>query len=217
MSYWTRIQGTIQVRPMGRTQHEKEYILKTVLDHLPLVTGSEDDMQVDIVCRNDGYHTSSRPFDEFGEITNNLKNIYGCHDRIKGQLKLRESYLLVVYGIFRDRKLEQTYKEFIKWLCRLAKRIEVEDVLVKIDDYDKSKIIMNDELKNSYDTKFGQMYETGNFKDLKNELGDEINWCEYLLYPKAKNSDYPMLLAYKYFNDEENDKEVERRYRYSNS
>lgn len=216
MSYWACIQGTIQVRPMGRTQHEKEYILKTVLDHLPLVTGSEYDMQVDIVCKNDGY-TLSSPFDEFGEITNNLKDSYGNRTRMKGRLELQESYLLVVYGRLRDRKLDQTYKEFIKWLCRLAKRVEVEDVLVKIDGQDKNIIIMNDELKNGYDTKFGQMYETGNFKDLKNGLGDEINWCEYLLYPKAKNSDYPMLLAYKYFNDEENDKEVERRYRYSNS
>ena len=31
---------------------------------------------------------------------------------------------------------------------------------------------------------------------------------------KAKNSDYPMMLAYKYFNDKENDEEVERRMNY---
>ena len=42
----------------------------------------------------------------------------------------------------------------------------------------------------------------------------EPNWCEYLMYDNAKNSDYPMLLAYKYFSDEENDKEVERRMKY---
>lgn len=42
----------------------------------------------------------------------------------------------------------------------------------------------------------------------------EVNWCEYMLYPRAKDSDYPMMLAYKYFNDEENDKEVERRMKY---
>ena len=35
-----------------------------------------------------------------------------------------------------------------------------------------------------------------------------------MLYPKAKDSDYPMMLSYKYFNDEENDKEVERRMKY---
>ena len=42
----------------------------------------------------------------------------------------------------------------------------------------------------------------------------EPNWCEYLMYDNAKNHDYPMLLAYKYFADEENDKEVERRMEY---
>ena len=34
------------------------------------------------------------------------------------------------------------------------------------------------------------------------------------LWDRAKNSDYPMLLGYKYFIDEENDKEVERRMEY---
>lgn len=38
-----------------------------------------------------------------------------------------------------------------------------------------------------------------------------------MLYPRAKDSDYPMMLAYKYFNDEENDKEVERRMKYERS
>lgn len=41
MSWWTYINGSIVVYPMGRTQPEKKYILDTVLAHLPLVTGSE--------------------------------------------------------------------------------------------------------------------------------------------------------------------------------
>jgi hypothetical protein len=40
MSWWTYINGMIKVSPMGRTQAEKTYILQTVLDHLPIVTGS---------------------------------------------------------------------------------------------------------------------------------------------------------------------------------
>ena len=42
----------------------------------------------------------------------------------------------------------------------------------------------------------------------------EVNWCEYMLYSRAKDSNYPMMLAYKYFNDKENDEEVERRMKY---
>lgn len=49
MSYWTYINGTITVRPMGRTQPEKRYILETVLNHLPRVTGSEGDMNTYII------------------------------------------------------------------------------------------------------------------------------------------------------------------------
>ena len=49
MSSWTYINGTVTVHPMGRTQPEKRYILETVLNHLPRVTGSEGDMDVYII------------------------------------------------------------------------------------------------------------------------------------------------------------------------
>lgn len=44
----------------------------------------------------------------------------------------------------------------------------------------------------------------------------EPNWCEYLMWDRAKGSMFPMILGYKYFNDEKNDKEVERRIKYMN-
>ena len=58
MSWWTYINGTITVEPMGRTQAEKRYILETVLNHLPIVTGSERDMEVHII-QKDGHNSSS--------------------------------------------------------------------------------------------------------------------------------------------------------------
>ena len=55
MSYWTYIRGVIDVKPMGRTQHEKRYILDTILEHLPEVTGSERNMHVNVI-QKDGYN-----------------------------------------------------------------------------------------------------------------------------------------------------------------
>lgn len=49
MSSWTYITGTITVSPIGRTQAEKRYILDTVLAHLPIVSGSERDMNVYVI------------------------------------------------------------------------------------------------------------------------------------------------------------------------
>lgn len=46
MSSWIYINDTITVHPMGGTQPERRYILETVLNHLPRVTGSEGDMNV---------------------------------------------------------------------------------------------------------------------------------------------------------------------------
>lgn len=216
MSYWTYINGTITVNPMGRTQAEKRYILETVLNHLPIVTGSENDMNVYIIQKN-GYKSSSSS-DEFGERTNNLVDRYGNKSRDGGWLEIQEHYILVVNAALRDREFKQTYKEFMKWFVRLCKRVCCEDVLVEIKGYNKSTVIKDRTIqrkKYSWKSVFDGLYEKPSWVNkIKGEY-KEPNWCEYLMYDTAKDSRYPMLLAYKYFNDEDNDKEVERRMDYN--
>lgn len=211
MSFWTYLTGTVTVRPMGRTQAEKRYILDTVLEHLPLVTGSERDMNVYVIQKNGD--SSSSSCDEFGEVTNNLVDSYGNKSRDRGWLRTQDEYILVVDGAFRDRMFDQTFREFMKWLCRLGKRVDIEDVLVEVKGYDKSTIIRNTYIqrkKYSYRKVFDEMFEDPSWC---NGTG-EPNWCEYLLWDRAKNSNYPILLGYKYFSDKENDEEVERRMKY---
>lgn len=41
MSWWTKVTGLVAVQVPGRTDKEKEYVLDSVLRHLPLITGSE--------------------------------------------------------------------------------------------------------------------------------------------------------------------------------
>lgn len=211
MSYWTHVTGTVTVMPMGRTQAEKRYILETVLNHLPIVTGSEADMNVYVIQKNGNNGSSS--CDEFGEVTNNLVDNYGNKSRKRGWMRTQDEYILVVEGSLRDRMFEQTYREFMKWLCRLGKRVGIEDVLVEVKGHNKSTIIRNTNIQRerySWEKSFSQLFEDPTWC---NDTG-EPNWCEYLLWDRANNSDYPMLLAYKYFNDKENDEEVERRMRY---
>lgn len=203
MSWWTYINGTITVSPMGRTQEEKEYILKTILKHLPNVTGSEEDMYIKVIEKESGCKTSSS-HDEFGMRTDNLLDRYGQRNYDRGWLETNEDYIIIVYGSFRDRVFNETYKEFIKWITRLAKRVDIVDVLVKIDGYDRNEIITNKYVK-GFKTQFGQMFEHPSWT---NETG-EPTWCEYLMWDRAKNSMLPNKLAYKYFADEENDKIVE--------
>lgn len=197
MSYWTYINGCITVRPFGRTQAEKTYILQTVLEHLPRVTGSEGDMVVHIVQK--AGHSSSSTHDEFGEMTNNLKDMDGYKSRKYGWLHTQNRYILVLEAALRDREFKTTYLEFQKWLCRLAKRVGVEDVLVNIGDNFKNEIITN------RNDAYCNMFEDFSWYS----KSGEINWCEYLMWEPAKDSEYPAILTYKYYNDHDNDKRVE--------
>lgn len=208
MSSWTYINGTITAEPLGRTQAEKRYILETVLNHLPRVTGSEGDMDVYIIQKN-GYN-SSLSCDEFGERTNNLVDIYGNKSFDRGRMRVQDEYILVVNAALRDREFDQTYKEFIKWLVRLCKRVMCEDILVEIKGYDKSTVIKDRNIQNkvySWKSVFDGLFENPSWCNNT----EEPNWTEYLMWDRVKDSDYPIKLAYKYFNDEENDKEIERR------
>lgn len=216
MSYWTYINGTIKVNPMGRTQAEKRYILDTVLNHLPQVTGSEDDMHIYVV-QPQGC-ASSKSCDEYGMRTNNLIDRYGRKDRNRGWLRVQETYILVLEGHLRDRMFNETYRELQKWLCRLAKRIDIDDVLIQVKGYNKSEIITNKSICNSklYETTYGQMFEMPSWCHDDEEF-PEPNWCEHLMWDRAKDSDMPVMLAYKYYQDNDNDQEAERRIHYQRS
>lgn len=200
MSWWTYVHGSMVVSPTGRTQAEKRYVLETVLDHLPLVTGSERDMNVYVVQKRGQNHSSS--CDEFGQYTNNLVNSYGNKSRKSGWLRMQDEYILVVDGSLRDREFEETFRAFQKWLIRLAKRVSVQSVLVKIYDYNKSTLIRDDD--HFYWNLFE--YPSGTYG---NKTGEPA-WYEYLLWqPMTNNRMYPKILAHKYYNDEENDKQVQ--------
>lgn len=193
MSAWTYITGVITVFPMGRTQPEKRYILDTILEHMPRVTGSEQDMHVHVIQKH-GYNCLSS-HNEFGERIPWNEN------------KTQDKYFVVIEASLRDRYFEETLKELNKWLNRLAKRAGIEELLVKLTGWSKvgfehKEIVISDAKP------YEQMAEWPSWTDKAN---GEPMWCEYLMWEQAKDYDYPMLLAYKYFNDIGNDTEIERR------
>lgn len=181
MSIWTYIRGIIEVCPFGRTQAEDEYILKTVLSHLPKVTGSENDMCFDIV-QSKCYCTARRSTDEFGN-SSNLANRDGWFD-------IQSTYFVVVYGDFRDRYFKETFLEFEKWIERLSKRVLVTNVLVKLDGFQKYG------LQKSYvftddNHRYSNMLEgSGNNEyprlTTKRSLIRSVNWCDYLMWDERR-------------------------------
>lgn len=159
MGYWTNINGTVTVSPMGRTQAEKTYILNTVLTHLPKMTNYKKNMDIYVLQRK-GYDILSN-CDEFGNEPND------------GLLATQSEYIVVVNDDIKDKEFEYVYKEFNKWLCRLAKRVRVKNVLIKITGYDKSHLIDYNEYNNPY----SNMFERASWIDK-----DSKNWCEYLMW-----------------------------------
>ena len=201
MSNWTYIKGVITVNPLGRTQPECRYIVDTVLAHLPVIRGSEEDMYVQAIPsqRYDNYRGS----DEFGKYTNNLINEYGVRSFKTGRMRIQSNYIIVVEGYLRDRYFDAVYKEFVKWLCRLAKRLCVEDVLVNIRDYYKQATVTD--ITGIYEALYEYPLNT-----VGNE-NDEPSWTDYLRWEYSKKSEMPMLLEYKYHTNSDVDKEVKRR------
>ena len=186
MSYWTHINGTIAISAIGRTQHEMRYIIESVLEHLPDVTGSEENMSTYVIQAN-GYNEWSS-HNEFG--------IHVPHRDNKCQSK----YLLVVDGDLRDRLFDQTLREFTKFLTRLSKRLSVVNILVSLKSYDKEYIFKDHKI-------YADMFESPSWV---NETGEPA-WWEYLMWDRGVNTERPMSLEYKYFQNPENDAEWNRR------
>ncbi len=173
MSWWTYVNGFIEVEPAGCTQPEKRYVLETVLAHLPKVTGSEEDMKIHIVHK-EGYSGSAN-FNEFFEPVR------------RGDFETQDCYYLILEGQFRDRVYEQTFRELNKFLNRLAKRVYVNDILIRLTGWNKEFIISNsDPYQNMYE------YSADSNKD-------EPAWWEYLLWDRdPSGGNYPEKLTHKY-------------------
>ena len=173
MSWWTYVNGLIMVEPAGCTQPEKRYVLETVLAHLPKVTGSEEDMKIHIV-QKEGYSGSAN-FNEFFET------VY------REDFKTQDCYYLILEGQFRDRMYEQTFRELNKFLNRLAKRVYVDDILIRLTGWDKEIVISNSD-------PYQDMYEYS-----ADSNKDEPAWWEYLLWDRdTSGGSYPEKLTHKY-------------------
>lgn len=194
MSMWTYIRGTILVEPMGRTMPEREYILKTVLEHLPKVPGSEENMQV-LISQPEGYNLFTS-HDEFDIL------IHKYYDKREYQ---QTQYILTLYGNLRDTIFSETVRNLSKFLSRLSKRVLVEDILIRVDDggfwgkYNNKLIISNPE-------PYSNMFETPSWNwDRKYRLpccspmydNPNGNWCEYLMWDYFKETSYPKKLLKK--------------------
>lgn len=138
MSSWTYVQGLIELDVPGRTQAEKNYILQTVIDHLPKVTGSERSMNIYTI--QTAGHDSWQNFDEF-------------YNRVE-DFRTQSRYFLVLDGNLRDRHYKDTFKELNKFLNRLGKRLMVDSVYVRLYNYEHSHIFTN---KNNC---YGNMFDS---------------------------------------------------------
>lgn len=165
MSKWSYAKGVIEVTPYGRTQAECRYILETVLAHLPEVTGSEENMYTHLI-QCGGYNISCS-HNEFSEWVKD------------GWIEYQNSYMITIEGHFRDREFEETYRAFIKWLTRLAKRVWVNSCLVKIsgntENWEERTSIVD----------LGDLYD---YLELYSWCGKgTVNWCEYLIWKEIKD------------------------------
>ena len=183
MSHWTHVRGLVAVSSRGRTQPECRYVLETVLDHLPLVTGSEGDMDVHIVQA--AGHSMSSNLNEFDERSEAIRKRPWWID--DGQGRIQDHYFLVLEGDLRDREFEETKREMLKWLTRLSKRLLVDSVLVVVNgDYRSGPLLINNS------EAFEDMYEwKWNYKTDETQK----TWTDYLIWKRYGDSSYPQELV----------------------
>lgn len=79
---------------------------------------------------------------------------------------------------------------------------------MRIHDYEKSYVIDEHSISDS------PYFDMNEWPSWCKQSNGEPCWAEHLMWDRAKDSMYPMVLGYKYFDDPENNAEVERRFAY---
>lgn len=184
MSFWTHVFGTIYVEPIGYSEHARDFVLHTVLDHLPPVTGSERDMYVDVV--KDPRIRSSSSSDEFGQEVREDGRREMFHQSV--------GYFLVLHGSLRDRMFDKTVSEFDEWLETLARRVEVSEVMVRVasDMGDERQYLDAEPYRDMFEEPsymrdgFETMTAVRRCPDWRYDFMPDLsgigNWCETLPY-----------------------------------
>lgn len=170
---WTHINGVLVVEPLGNTDAQTEYVLKTVLDHLPVVESRyEGEMEIYVNRRNGTNYSSST--DEYDNWTNLSKTADGNRtikpNPFTNTHKMQTEYIITLYAGLRHVELQPALKQLIKWLNRLSKRVWVLKSNIIIESGDKKISIVDADW----------LYQ--NF-EMPNPQGDEFtNWSEHLMY-----------------------------------
>lgn len=194
MSDWTYVRGYVEVHGFGRTQHEIEYVLKTVLDHLPIVSGSEGDMNTYLIKSRE--YSGSSSHDEFFQRTENAVTRFGERSRRHGMYPIQDIYFIFLEGNLRDRIVPETVKELTRWLFRLAKRTIISGIDVTVSGCGGKTFRFNNA---------NPFY--GAFEDVTWDPEHPGNWIEYLLWQRANPEDgdyYPEVLRNYYRQNESN-------------
>ena len=132
MSAWTQICGTIIVNTYSESTYKTKYIVENVLNHLPLVHGSEGPIEYYVNVLN-GYNVSCNVDDNGNE--SNLA-MYDDYDMFRHQTRA----MITIQGDLRDTEFHEVLKEVTKFLSRLSKRLGVDDCAVKVTQYDKTYV-----------------------------------------------------------------------------
>lgn len=132
MSHWTYVTGVIRADTMARSTIESEFLARTVLAHLPKITGSENDAKCYLAVE-DGHNASSTT-DEFGQDSNLGTEFvsFGKRPLFEAQTQV----IVTIHGALRDRRFEQTMRETVKFLSRLSNRLCVDECLLSVSGCD---------------------------------------------------------------------------------
>lgn len=146
MSSWTYVTGSILVEAESRTDAETLYIVQTVANHLPRITGSEGDVDLYIQLLRGRSLSSNR--DEFMQESNLWhRESFGC-----GVFETQSCAIVTINGSLRDRIFSETLIETQKMLFRLSKQLLILNISVTVSGYDKEFTFtdQNGALKNNF-------------------------------------------------------------------
>ena len=164
MSDWAYVIGIVRARVPSRTDAETMYIAQTVVNHLPKISGSEGSAKIHVHLE-DG-HSGSSNVDEFDQFSD-------LYDEEEGLFRRQNMVLITISGRLRDVEFEDATGGVNKFLCRLAKRLEVDDCSVRVKSCGRDYVFTN---KNAWLEKMYPDY-------------DDEQWTDYLRWEPKIGSD----------------------------
>ena len=129
MAIWSNLFGSIKVAPLGKTQATMDFVLAETITSMPTLLDMNPEEVINVIKPTERHVTCSSSMNGFGQHVTDT-------DGYTKFFRTSNEYVLTIHEHITGYFLNEAKSEINSWLNNLAKKIQINEILLRISAED---------------------------------------------------------------------------------